>query len=304
MNGVAANRRWKMKRILEVILLSLVVSGPATALGQRNRGPTVKHDPVTVGVRGQDITIVATVTAGAYPVREASLYYATSPDAAPYKLPMQASGTGVFFGTIPANLLVGVDRVSYYIEATDTQDVSSETPWYPVQIREPKETPASAGGSGAGGRSWVVPAIIAGGAAAVVGGAFVLSDSGGGDSGGGGGGGSASNNYVGTYSGTSTICFEENGVPSCSTGAATITIDGNGTVRSDDLLPGSSLAGQLSGNTFSLIGTVNDAATGRQGSIVFGGTVVNNQIEGIVTGEATTATGSGTYSGRFSATRI
>ncbi len=299
---------------LPVLMLVAWAGGSALAL-------SIAHDPVPFAVRGQALTLKAKVE-GAAPPQSVTLYYALFRDAAPFRVPMKGSGLGYYVGTIEANLLGGVEGVSYYIEAQDESGALTETPWYEVKFRDPR--PSDRAGSGAppapapagpaplipvpnsdGGGNWKTPALVAAGAAVVLAGAYALSDSGGGgaDNGGGDdGGGDSSTNAPGTYAGTVTTCEQGAGQPTtCPTEPFTLLIDSRNVVFSETLRAGRQMTAPLGNNRFTLTAPVNEG--GASGEIRYSGTWVNNSVVGQISGSATSAAGGIIYSGTFSADR-
>ena len=315
-----------------LFFLALLFAGCLSVWGQgeaNNAPPIIEHDPVSVAVQGQPITILAKVSDDAGSVKSVVLYYTPSKDAAPFKIPMHASGAHVYYGTIPTDLIGESDRISYYIEAIDNMETMAETSWYNVEIRNPSAadtTPKRAtptAGSASEPVQTVAPStparqegekanlvgigIIAGGAVAVAGGALLASnmgDDGGDDSSSDNGGGTTTVTNAGTYKGTATVCFEFTGAsPSCSSHAVTILVDNNNLVSSSTLQEGVALTDTLSGNSFMMTAPVEDTDTGLTGEIIFTGTLIDERIVGSVAGSATSTTGSGVYSGTFSATK-
>ena len=295
------------------LCLFLMVFGFAAAVSAQSM--KITHDPVPFAVRGQPLTLKAKVDA-ATPPQSVTLYYALFRDAAPFRVAMKSTGLGYYVGAIEANLLGGVDSVSYYIEAQDENGALAETPWYDVKFREPRpsERPVAAAPpapmpagpapavpvSDAGESSWKTPALIVGGAAVVLGGAYAISESGGG--GGGGGGGDPTTNAPGTYAGTVTTCESPSGAPTtCDTRNFSILIDSRNVVFSDSIRPGQQLTGQLINNRFTLTAVVNSGGT--NGTINYNGSWVNNSVVGQITGSATSPAGPVAYSGTFSADR-
>ena len=288
--------------------------GAAIAAGATAK-PVIQHDPVTYAVKGQSLTMKAKVTDDKGPgVQDVTLYYALFRDAAPFRVPMKASGLDFYLGTIDAAMVKDVGTIAYYIEAQDKDGVSAETPWYTVEFRKADETPAVIGNGGNGadtsgadhGMSWKTVGLIGAGAIAVVGGAIALSGGGGSSSGGGGGsGGTNTPSVVGTYNGAVTTCVTLNGQqPSCESHNCTIVIGANGVLFSDTLLPNSQLTGNISGNNFILTGQAVNQGGISSGLINYDGTVINGQIAGSITGNATTSNGVvGNFSGSFSASR-
>jgi hypothetical protein len=279
----------------------------------------IQHTPVTWAVKGQPLTLKATVQGGAGGVAGVTLYYALFRDAAPYRVNMSPSGLGMYVGTIDAGLLSGVESVSYYIEAQDKDGSIEETPWYDVKFKAPETavaprgaggaTPAVASGGKEEGSSAMTIGLIAGGAAAVGVAAYLLSDSGSDDDGGGSGGGGGGDvdpvAAAGNYAGSSTLCLSVNNEPpTCQTTAVQFLVDAEGRVFTESLVAGQQLVGTLSGGSFSLVADVSDPAAGLTGTIVFSGTVVNNdRIVGSITGNADVNGVPGVYSGTFSANK-
>lgn len=304
----------RFRFLLSVLLLAVLAGGAALAL-------SIGHDPVPFAVRGQALTLKAKVE-GAAPPQSVTLYYALFRDAAPFRVPMKSSGLGYYVGTIEANLLGGVDGVSYYIEAQDENGALTETPWYEVKFRDPRPSekpvaanppaPAPAGPapvipvpeSDGSGRNWKTPALVAAGAAVVLAGAYALSDSGGGGGDGddNGGGGGSNTNAAGSYAGTVTTCSQVVGQPtSCPTEPFTLLIDSRGVVFTETLRAGRQMTAPLNNNRFTLVAPVNEG--GASGEIRYNGTWVNNSVVGQISGSATSATGSILYSGTFSSDR-
>ncbi len=287
-----------------------VLTTTALSLFAGTQPPVIDHSPVKVAPRGQNVVVRATITAAGGPIKEATLFVSVSRDAAPFRVTMHDSGAGVYTGTISADLLGTLDRFQYYIDAVDAQALTAETPWYTVEVKS-AEAGKTSPADGATPESepkhtgWVKPTLIVGGVLAVGGVALALS-------GGGGGGGSSTNssppgnaatNSAGIYSGSQTTCFQPSGgSSSCSSGAITITIDTAGTVTSDTLYPGQHLQGNLSGNNFVLVATVQQG--GLTGQIQYVGTLIGTRIVGSITGSAKAADGTtGVYSGSFSAVK-
>jgi hypothetical protein len=302
-----SNLRYLLMALVSSLVTGIVFAGPGETL-------VIEHAPVGVGIRGQSIVLRAHVTNETRTIKQVVLFYAVSRDAAPYKTAMRESGTGWFTGTIPADLTAGPKQILYYIEARDASEATAETAWYTIDLKSPQSAatapalvaplvPAAAAEPPKDGKSsWKKPALIAGGVLLVGGAALALS-------GGGGGGGDdndtpagTTTNMAGTYSGTATTCFQPpGGSSSCSTRAVAITIDSAGNVTSDSLREGAHLEGRLSGANFLLVAPV--AEDGLTGEIQYLGTVVNNRVAGSIQGTATTAGGTGTYSGNFSTTK-
>lgn len=298
--------------VLAGVVLSLccLVSVPAQ---DANRRPIIAHDAITTAVRGQAVTVLARVTDDSEQVKSVTLFYSVSKDAAPFRAVMKSSGTAMYYGTIPVEVLESAKSVSYYIEAMDHLEATQETPWYTIAIRDAKAVPPPAPAAVAprvsapapapepkrSNSSLTTAAIIGGGAAAIVGGALLLRKSDdGGDSGGGGGGDGV---QAGDYDGNVTECFTlEGGTPTCSLRSMSILIGTDGVVSSSTLREGVVMDGLLKGKTFSLAAPL-DPLTGSTGQVTYAGTVVEDRIIGEVSGDAVTPDGPGTYSGSFSA---
>lgn len=273
---------------------------------------TITHDPVPFAVRGQPLTLRAKVE-GASPPQSVTLYYQLFKDAAPFRVAMKSSGLNYYVGAIEANLLSGVDSVSYYIEAQDADGLLAETEWYVVKFREPRPSdrpaptvapppaPAPAGPAPAipitpeKESSWQTPALIAGGAALVLGGAYLISESGGG---GGGGGGDSSTNAPGTYVGTVVFCTTPPAeATSCETDPFSLLIDSRNVVFSESIRPGQQLTSPLVNNRFTFTAAVEG------GTVVYNGAWANDTVIGQISGSATSAAGPIVFSGTFSANK-
>ncbi len=267
------------------------------AIGLRADGaPRIEHTPVTVGVRGQPLMVRARVSGPERSVKSVTLFYSTSKDAAPFSVPMQATGAGAYVGTVPGGVLSTLDRVTYYLAAEDATGSTAETPWYTVRIQA-----GAGGGTGpaeSGRPGWVKPALIGGGVALAAGGVALLLD----DSDDDGGGGSPSGAYAGTYTGTSTegssvgggpVTYEQHGV--------TITISAAGQVQSSDLRTGTTMQTSLSGSSFVLSSTV--LVEGPDGEIRYIGNIIGDRIVGQIQGSAGSGTNTTVFSGNFTAVR-
>lgn len=280
----------------------------ATTVMAENQPPVIKHSPVKNALQGQGIVVRATVKDDGNAVRSVTLYYALTKDMQPYKIVMQDSGSGLYTGTISPDLLSGLTRAFYYVEAKDNVGTISETPWYTVDISTGKavdapSTPKGDPGPKEEGSSWVKPALIGVGVVAVGGLAVALSSSGGGgddstptpepDP-----GTNTDTNFAGVYSGTATTCFAppgDNG--SCSLSPITITVSDADVVTSDTLREGEHLETTLAGNDFLFVVSVSES--NMTGQIEYLGTIVSGRISGSIQGSATSTNGTGTYSGNF-----
>lgn len=297
------------KKIIGWAILGAVLASAAWAL-------TISHDPVPFAVKGQPLTLRAKVEGGREP-HTVTLYYQLFKDAAPFRVAMKSTGLGYYVGAIEANLLVGVDSVSYYVEAQDADGLLAETEWYTVKLRDPRPSdrqvpavipppaPAPAGPAPEipvsqtdEAPSWRTPALIAGGAAVVLGGAYLLSQSGGGGDDGSGSGGGSSTNAPGNYAGTVTLCTTPPAASTtCQTDPFQLLIDSRNIVFSDSLRPGQSMTAPLLNNRFTLTASVPG------GTIAYNGAWVDNTIVGQISGSATSVAGTVVYSGTFSANR-
>jgi hypothetical protein len=306
--------------VLSCMVLAAVLMGGSVALGQNTKPPVISHDSVPAAVRGQPLSIIAKVSAGSAEVKAVNLYYTLSKDAAPFKVVMQNSGASVYYGSIPAHLLGSVKEISYYIEAIDKAENTSETDWFAVPVKDAKAadqrayqppvapvapakpqqvTPSQPEKKGKMGTALTV-GLIGAGAAAVVGGAIYLANSGGG-----GGGDNPDTDKAGTYAGSETICFSlMGGTPDCTRRDIRVVIDTAGVVRSDTLQPGTALEGRLNGSSFVLVATINEPASNRTGEIFFSGNIVEGRILGSIDGQTTEPAGQGQYTGTFTATKL
>lgn len=271
-----------------------VAGAIALAAGAVSAAPQIEHTPVTVGVKGEPLMIRAKVDGRGRAVRTVQLHYSTSRDAAPFSVPMQSSGAGVWVGTIPGGVLAVLDRVSYYISAEDDRGATAETPWFAVRLQAPTGREAASGG-----RNWVKPALIGGGVALAAGGiAWAVNSAGGGDDDGGG----IPSDAPGTYVGTATRCTTPaGGAPVCETRSTTIRITAEGTVSSSDLHPGAAMQSKLSGSSFVLSAPVR--APGTDGEVRYIGTLVGGRIVGSIEGSAGSGTNTVLFTGTFSAAK-
>jgi hypothetical protein len=286
----------------------------------------IDHAPAEWAIKGQALTLRAKVTGGAGGVENVTLYYALFKDAAPFRVAMASSGMDMYVGTIESGVLSGLETLSYYIEAQDKDGAIQETPWYDVAFKDPdakveddtrspvpapvaassgKGKGAPADSSGKEGKSSALTVgLIAGGAVALGAGAYLVSkdDS---DSGGGGGGGGDTNSVpavrTGTYRGTATIIttFGTNEPSVDVNDSASVIIDSNGRVYSDDLFDGADMESTLSGSRFVLSANVTGD---RVGTINFNGSFTSDTtIAGSITGSFTEGgVSGGKYTGSFS----
>jgi hypothetical protein len=128
-----------------VVLAGLLAA--SSVMGQDGsdaRSPVIKHQPVIVAQQGQSLAIRASISDESS-IKSSTLYYSTSRDVAPFKLQMQNAGGGSYIGTIPANLIGKSAQLSYYIDAIDEFNNSSETPWYAVKVSSPSASVPTAG---------------------------------------------------------------------------------------------------------------------------------------------------------------
>lgn len=277
-------------------------------------GSVIHHDPVRVAIPGQGISVRATI-AGEEP-RSVSLFFTPSRDVAPFRLPMNASGNGVYAGSIPELNLSGLTEVYYYLEARDSSDTPIETPWYTVRIQAPSSTSAAttqrttavqpSTRADDDSSSWVKPALIGAGAiaAGAIGYAIYDSSSGGGDGDSDAPPQDSTTNSVGTYSGTETTCNQNPTTgTSCDSSGFKIVIDAQGGVRTDDLRDGTTMVGTLSGSSFILVADVDEG--GFVGEIQYIGAVVDNRVVGSIQGSAQDTTGAViTFTGNFSGVKL
>lgn len=297
--------------LLAVLAVATVMPRPSDAASPYYRGPVIRHEPVTVAAAGQPLVIRAVVTSEFAAIKSVTLFYGASKDAAPFKVPMRASGSAAYVGTIPAAMMTGHDHLSYYIEAMDDLDAASETPWQAVQIRSsttplPATHPATAQQPAAGSAPaeparpfWKKPAVWIGGAALVAAGTVAALSSGGGGGGSGGGGSGTTTTNSGTYVGTVTESLQfSGGAASYSTRPVTFSVVSSGIVSSDNLRPGEHLEAGLVGSDFVMISNVSE--TNGTGQIRYVGTLLTGRIVGTVEGSVQNAAGAtGNYSGNF-----
>ncbi|MCE9613005.1 MAG: hypothetical protein K8T26_01930 [Lentisphaerae bacterium] len=291
-----------------VLLVALSLGLPGSRAASSAGALRIDHAPINTALTGQSITVRARVADPA--PKSVTLFFATSRDAAPFKVAMSSSGPQIYAGSISETQLTNLKEIYYYIEARDAADNAVETPWYTVKLQpgSPEGGAAvSASKSGTDGKpqkeqaAWVKPTLIGGGLLAAGGIAYAASSGGGGggDSGDGGGG---TSEYAGTYTGTDTTCTQApTGGTTCNPSGLTITITDQGVVQTSDLRDGQRLETPLSGANFVLVADVNE--DGFTGEIQYVGTVVDRRVVGTIQGSATSAAGVAVFSGTFSAVR-
>jgi hypothetical protein len=279
-----------------LVLWGPAVAGLPAADNPAGRVPVIEHEPVKLAVRGQPLTLLARSRVEAGKIERLTLYYTQSRHGAPLKLPMQHTGMDMYTVTIPEDFIVGVSNLYYYIEAVSTEDEWAETKYYTVTVQDSGKKGAPA----AKRKNWTTAALIAGGAAGVVGAAVAISDSGGG----GGGGGTRPRDLAGTYVGTEFIQFTPEGGTTSGTGLGiTVVIDGDGNVSSDNLAGGNPASGKVQGDRFIISVPAETFNADHDGNVTFDATVRNNTMSGNISGNVTTPTGNGVYSGTFTATK-
>ncbi|MGQ9660759.1 MAG: hypothetical protein ACUVWX_00290 [Kiritimatiellia bacterium] len=271
-----------------------------------NKAPTIKHEPIKLAAAGEPVVVRAVVTPAALPVKSVTLRYATSRDAAPFKLPMREVAPDVYLAAIPPSILTGLKELSYYIEARDAADAIFETPWYTVRFATPamEETGAPSVPSSVSAPqtkslwkklAWVGGGVAGGVAVGLAGAELFRNDDSGGSQ-------PAATNLVGTYVGQATTSLEFPGMtPQVQTYPISITIFENGLVSSDTLHPGRHLEARLSGATFTATMTISQ--TNLTGQIRYTGTIwagrISGMTQGSVTRTDTTSPLAGMYSGTF-----
>ncbi len=302
------------KTTVSIFTAATLLIAAAVAQDQKNKPPAISHQPVQTAIRGQPLSVLAKVTDDSGSVKTVTLFYSLTKDAAPFRVPMKSSGTSMYYGTIPPSLMTDAESISYYIEALDYVDATSESPWYTVRIRdtsskEKSETEARAPAPAAPvapaapkreGANLLGLGVIAGGAAAVLGGALLVAANKDSDDDGGGQG-----DLAGTYQGAITECAATNGAASqCARHNMTITIDSGGKAQSDSIRSGEHLESTVQNNRFTFTAAIGGDTNGLVGSIQYQGTVfTDGTISGDVVGDAESASNFVQYSGFFSASK-
>lgn len=285
-----------IKQVLAFILL--VAASTSMAADQP---PRIIHEPVKAAVSGQPVYIRATVRDDKGAAKAVNLYCSVSSDSAPFKVAMRASGAGAFIGSIPKTLIQNAGKVSYYIEAVDSLEQASETPWYTIKL---KASAAKASATGEKKRSWKKPLLITAGTAAAVG-IGVAVAGGGSDDGDDGNGGTTPTDGDGSgiYRGNATRVFTlSGGDPIQETYAIELNLLDGTAISSPDLHPEGPMSAVVSSDSFTMVGPVS--TNGLTASVNYIGTISGSIISGRITGGAVTATGTnGTYSGFFSANK-
>ena len=276
-----------------LVLLSLAMASNAS-----DKPPQIIHEPVKAAIKGQPVYIRATVRDDQGAVKAVNLFCSVSSDSAPFKVQMRSSGAGAYIAAIPDNLAQNGNDVSYYIEAIDSVEQSTETPWYTIKFKATQ--PGAVQPSEAGSErktSWKKPLLITAGAAAAVGAGFAIAGSG-------GSGGDDSDNppeNSGLYAGSATRYFQmAGGALTSETYNVVLNLLENGTITSDTLHPGDNLSATVVANSFTMVGAVN--SNGMSGSVIYNGSIAGTTINGSISGTVVSSTGTnGTYSGIFSA---
>lgn len=290
--------------LLRVLMLT-ATTFVAVGVNALHAANTIKHDPVHVALPGQSIAVRATIV-GETP-RSVSLFFTPSRDVAPFRLPMRASGEGVYAVTIPELNLAGLREVYYYIEARDLADNAAETPWYTVTIQMVE--PAAPAAAGATKRTtmapatapekeqgrWVMPTLIGAGILAAGGIAYAVADNASGDD----DDAPSTPSAAGTYTGTETTCIQRPDTgSSCASDGFTLTIDDQGVVKTSDLRDGTTMQTTLSASAFVLVASYDQ--DGFVGEIQYVGNVVDQRVVGSIQGSASGDLGTATFSGSFS----
>ncbi|MDD2238205.1 MAG: hypothetical protein PHG65_13455, partial [Kiritimatiellae bacterium] len=231
-------------------------------------------------------------------------HFTTSTDSAPVKIPMKPLDGATWAGTIPAAFISGYRSINYYIDATTTDGLLTETDWYRIGILSLEETDTSTAAVQPAGtqtksgdeKTWVKPALIAGGAVVVAGGAVLLM-AGGGGGGGGGDSDEPDTSALGTYAGSATTCYATSTNTTCESTMIAITITSDGYATSDTLCPDQFLRSPVNGDTFTMM------AETEKGQLIYSASIVDERIIGSISGNGNAAHGSGAYSGTFNASR-
>ena len=279
----------------------IVLLLPAMTSSAADSAPRIVHEPVTAGIKGQPVYIRATVTDDGGPAKAVNLYCSVSSDSAPFKVKMRASGASAFIGTLPDNLVRNSATVSYYIEAVDSLEQATETPWYTIRFRAasgkatrtnlPKNDKSS---------SWKKPILIVGGTVAAIAVGVSLSDS----------GGSSDDSTTtppsadGLFSGEATRFYTPEGAATIPlTYPVNFNVLNENTLTSDDIhYEGGHMDVTLTAGSFTWY--VPASGAGETGGISYSGTLAGDTIQGRISGQLTTSSGTNaTYDGFFTAKR-
>lgn len=184
------------------LFLAWATAAAPLAAQEQERGPVIRHKPVTAAVRGRPLGLTALVTSEDAPVKRVTLYYTRSREASPSKVTMVNTSGSSYLGTLPSYHTARGDVMWYYLEAIDGNDQWSETSWQRItlvdsagetrppgnQAATPVKVEPTPTRSGPSTRTVVIGgAVVAGAAIAIA----AAASSSGGDSGGGGGGDSS-----------------------------------------------------------------------------------------------------------------
>lgn len=287
-----------MQNMKTILLLTILFSVTVSA-SSADSPPRISHQPVKAAIKGQPVYIRASIKDDTGPVKEANLFCSSSSDSAPFKVTMRASGVGSFIGTVPDAMVQNASEISYYIEAKDSLEQSSETPWYTIHFKtNPGSTAAktAAKSSQKPKSAWKKPLLIAGGTAVAIGAGIAIADSG-------SSGGSSTASSDGLFSGTATKYFQFGANAATSeVYSFNINVLNDDRVATDDLHPGVHMEGNILANSFNLTAPVN--SDDMSGQVYYSGTVVGDKITGSISGSVVSTSGTnGTYSGIFSANK-
>ena len=312
----------KFKGIAAALALALLAA-PAWGV------PTIVHDPIRVGEKGQPLGVRATVRDAAARVEAVSLFYAASRGMTPFRSAMSSSGAGVWYGTIPGHMMGPGEQMFYYIQAENADGETKETEWQTVKLADAGVAPAAIPSATAvaqraqreavpasaqtasppappakGGKAkYLIPASIIIGGAVAIGGALAIATHNSGSSGGGDDPVAVTNaNYGGTYN----ICFVPNTVTNtttlCDSGLVNIYVR-NGGVEIVGLWGTEVLTATLNGQVFSAVKPVPATTLFPAAQLIVSGEIHGETATARVDGYSTDALNPGNFSGQLETTK-
>lgn len=312
----------KFKGIAAALALALLAA-PAWGV------PTIVHDPIRVGEKGQPLGVRATVRDAAARVEAVALFYAASRGMTPFRSAMSSSGAGVWYGTIPGHMMGPGEQMFYYIQAENADGETKETEWQTVKLVEagvapaaipsatsvaqqaqrearPAGTPAAppaAPPAKVGKAKYLIPASIIVGGAVAIGGALAIATH---NSGGSGGGGDSAAVTNANFGGNFDLCFTptagSNLTTFCESGLVNVYVR-NGGVEIVGLWGAEVLTAELNGLLFSAVKDVAATIRFPAARLIVSGEITGATCAARVDGYSADPLQPGNFGGRLETTK-
>ena len=291
--------------------------------------PTIAHDPIRVGEKGQPLGVRATVRDAAARVEAVALFYAASRGMTPFRSAMSSSGAGVWYGTIPGHMMGPGDQMFYYIQAENADGETKETEWQTVKLVDAGVAPAAIPSATAvaqraqreavpasaqaasppapqakGGKAkYLIPASIIIGGAVAIGGALAIAAH---NSGGSGGGGDSAAVTNANYGGNFDLCFTptagSNLTTFCESGLVNVYVR-NGGVEIVGLWGAEVLTAELNGLVFSAVKDVAATVRFPAAHLIVSGEITGATCAARVDGYSADPLQPGNFGGRLETTK-